>query len=165
MTAYAKPSIPEQVAPECLTDMPIVVPTLPIDATFPCCSGCETLNEPMTKLVPIEEDHLVMLPRNNQGCGTRMAMVHSSQCAHHGGCQGVTPSNSKGGLPAPEAKARTQEGSVKAELTQPLAGRKARKTKQRPGIQVDSVLSQSRKERDQETSLRRKQRAGATPSH
>ena len=30
-------------------------------------------------------------------------------------CQGVTPSNSKGGLPAPEARAHTQEGGVKAE--------------------------------------------------
>ena len=37
-------------------------------------------------------------------------------------CQEITPSNSKGGLPAPEAEARVQEGGVEAELTQPLAG-------------------------------------------
>ena len=49
-------------------------------------------------------------------------------------CQGVTPSNSKGGLPAPEAKAHAQEGDVEAELTQPLVGRKTRKTKQKQGI-------------------------------
>ena len=32
-------------------------------------------------------------------------------------CQGITPSNSKGGLPAPEAGARTQEGGIRAKLT------------------------------------------------
>ena len=31
-------------------------------------------------------------------------------------CQGVTPSNSKGGLPAPEARARAQEGGVGAKI-------------------------------------------------
>ena len=65
--AYAELSVPEQAAPERLTDVPIVVPTLPIDATFPCCPGCEVLNEPVTELVPIEEDHPVAVPRNNQG--------------------------------------------------------------------------------------------------
>ena len=50
------------------------------------CLGCEVLNEPVTELVPIEEDHLVMLPRDNQGHGVRMAMVCSGQCAHCGGC-------------------------------------------------------------------------------
>ena len=33
-------------------------------------------------------------------------------------CQGITPSNSKGGLPAPEAEACTQQGGIEAELTQ-----------------------------------------------
>ena len=46
-------------------------------------------------------------------------------------CQGVTPSNYKGGLPAPEAGAHTQEGGIEAELTQPLAGQRAHKTKQK----------------------------------
>ena len=77
--------------PERPTDVPIVVPTLPIDATFPCCPGCEVLNKPVTELVPIEEDHPVVVPRNNQGQGARMAAVHSGQRACHGGhsdCQG-----------------------------------------------------------------------------
>ena len=64
--AYAEPSVLEQAAPERPTDVPIIVPTPPIDATFPCCPGCEVLNEPMTELVPIEEDHPVTLPCDNQ---------------------------------------------------------------------------------------------------
>ena len=83
--AYAKPSVPEQVAPERPTDVPIVVPTLPIDASFPCHPGCEVLNEPVTELIPIEEDHLVVLPCDNQGRGARMAAVCSGQRARHGG--------------------------------------------------------------------------------
>ena len=59
--------MPEQAVPECPTDVPIVVPTPPIDATFPCCPGCEVLNKPVTELVPIEEEHPVSLPRDNQG--------------------------------------------------------------------------------------------------
>ena len=58
-------------------DIPIVVPTPLIDATFPCCPGCKVLNEPVTELVPIEEEHPVMVPRDNQGQGARMAAVHS----------------------------------------------------------------------------------------
>ena len=76
---------------EHLTDVPIVVPMPPIDATFPCCPGCEVLNEPVTELIPIEEDHLVTLPRDNQGRGAQIAAVRSGQCARHGGrsdCQG-----------------------------------------------------------------------------
>ena len=84
--------MPEQAAPERPTNVPIVVPSPPIDVTFPCCPGCKVLNEPVTKLVPIEEEHPVNL------------------------CQGITPSNSKGGLPAPEAGARTQEGGVRAKI-------------------------------------------------
>ena len=64
---YAKPSVPEQAAPERPMDVPIVVPTPPINATFPCCLGCEVLNKPVTELVLIEEDHPVALPHNNQG--------------------------------------------------------------------------------------------------
>ena len=75
-----------------------------------------------------------------------------SQCHH---CQGVTPSNSKGGLPAPEAGVRVQEEGVEAELTQPLAGRKAHKTKQNQGIRVDSVPRWSREEPDQEACLKK----------
>ena len=62
-----------------------MVPTLSINSTFPCCPGCEVLNEPVTELVPIEEDHPVMLPHNNQGRGARMATVCSGQCACCGG--------------------------------------------------------------------------------
>ena len=77
--------MPEQAAPERPTDVPIVVLTPPVDATFPCCPGCEVLNEPVTKLVPIEEEHLVSLSCDNQGQGARMAAVRSSQRARCGG--------------------------------------------------------------------------------
>ena len=89
--AYAEPSVPEQAAPEHPTDVPIVVPTLPINAMFPCCLGCEVLNEPVTELVPIEEEHLVMLPRDNHGRGVRMAVVRSGPracCGGHSNRQG-----------------------------------------------------------------------------
>ena len=59
--------MPEQATLERSTDVPIVVPTLPIDATFLCCPGCKVLNEPVTELVPIEEEHPVSLSRDNQG--------------------------------------------------------------------------------------------------
>ena len=59
--------MPEQAMPERPTDVLIVVPSPPIDATFPCCPGCEVLNEPVTELVPIEEEHLVILSCDNQG--------------------------------------------------------------------------------------------------
>ena len=39
----------------------------------------------MTELVPIEEEHPVSLPRDNQGRGARMAAVHSGQRAQRGG--------------------------------------------------------------------------------
>ena len=66
-------------------DVPIVVLTPLVDATFLCCPGCEVLNKLVTKLVPIEEDHPVTLPHNNQGWNTRMAMVRSGQHARRGG--------------------------------------------------------------------------------
>ena len=83
--------MPEQAAPERPTDVPIMVPSPSIDATFPCCPGCEVLNEPVTELVPIEEEHPVSLPRDNQGRGARMAAVRSGQRARRGGhsdCRG-----------------------------------------------------------------------------
>ena len=83
--AYAEPSIPKQPAPECSTDVPIMVPTPPINVTFPCCLGCEVLNKPVTKLVPIKEEHPMVLPCDNQGQGARIATVCSGQCACHGG--------------------------------------------------------------------------------
>ena len=82
---YAKPSVPEQATPEHPTDVPIVVPTPPIDTSFPCCPGCEVLNKPVTKLVPIEEEHPVSLLQDNQGQGARMAAVRSGQHARRGG--------------------------------------------------------------------------------
>ena len=63
-----------------------MIPTPPIDATFPCCPGCEVLNKPVTELIPIEEEHPVVLPRDNQGRGVRMAAVCSGQCARRGHC-------------------------------------------------------------------------------
>ena len=77
--------VPSQPSPEHATDVLIVVPTPPIDVTFLCCLGCKVLNELVTELVPIEEDHPVVLPHNNQGRGTRMATVCSGQRACHGG--------------------------------------------------------------------------------
>ena len=89
--AYAEPNVPEQAAPERPTDVPIVVPSPPIDALFPCCPGCEVLSELVTELVPIEEDHPIAVPCDNQGRGAWMAAVRSSQRARRGGrsdCQG-----------------------------------------------------------------------------
>ena len=83
--AYAEPSMPEQAAPEHPTDVLIMVPTPLIDATFPCCPGCKVLNKPVTELVPIEEEHPVSLPRDNQGQGARMAAVRSDQHTRRGG--------------------------------------------------------------------------------
>ena len=77
--------MPEQAALERPTDVPIVVPSPPIDATFPCCPGCEVLNELVTELVPIEEEHLINLPCDNQGRGARMVAVRSGQRARRGG--------------------------------------------------------------------------------
>ena len=63
-----------------LSIYPWVTPPLP-----PVCPGCEVLNEPVTELVPIEEEHPVSLPRDNQGRGAQMATVHSGQRTRHGG--------------------------------------------------------------------------------
>ena len=78
--------MPKQAAPEHPTDIPIIVPTPPVDALFPCCPDCEVLNELVTELIPIEEEHPVSVPRDNQGRGVRMAVVRSSQHACRGGC-------------------------------------------------------------------------------
>ena len=77
--------MPEQAVPERPTDVPIIVPSPPIDASFPCCPGCEVLNEPATELVPIKEDHPITVPRDNQGRGAQMATVRSGQRARRGG--------------------------------------------------------------------------------
>ena len=76
----------EQLPLEAPTDVLIVVPTPPVDTTFPCCPGCKVLNKLVTKLIPIEEDHPITLPCNNQGRVAKMATVCSGQHAHHGGC-------------------------------------------------------------------------------
>ena len=47
-----------------------------------------------------------------------------------GPCQGVTPSNFKGGLPAPEARAYAEEGGIRDEIDPSPSRSKARKTKQ-----------------------------------
>ena len=83
--AYAELSVPEQAAPEHVMDVPIVVLTPLINTTFLCCPGCEVLNEPVTELVPIEEAHPVVLPRDNQDRNARMATVRSGQHARCGG--------------------------------------------------------------------------------
>ena len=77
--------MPEQATPERPTNVPIVVPSPLIDAMFPCCPGCEVLNEPVIELVPIEEEHPVSLPHDNQGRGAKMAAVRSGQRARCGG--------------------------------------------------------------------------------
>ena len=42
--------------------------------------------------------------------------MHSFLHVSHSYCQGITPSNSKGGLPAPEARARVREGGIRDEI-------------------------------------------------
>ena len=87
---YVAPSI-EQPALEAPTNVLIMVPTPLIDALFPCYSGCEVLNKPVTKLVLIEEDYPIVLPCNNQGQAARIQAVCTGQCACHRGhpdCQG-----------------------------------------------------------------------------
>ena len=81
-------------------------------------------------------------------------------------CQGITPSNSKGGLPAPEAGARAQEGGVGAKIDlAPSRSEDSQDKAETQSSRVDSAPRWSREERDQEAPLRRKQRAGMTPSH
>ena len=60
-------------------------PSAPSDSTFPCCPGCEVLNKLVTELIPIEEEHPVSLPCDNQGQGVMMAAVRSGQRARRGG--------------------------------------------------------------------------------
>ena len=42
-----------------------------------------------------------------------VCLLHRDSLAQ---CQGITPSNSKGGLPAPEARARAEEGGIRDEI-------------------------------------------------
>ena len=76
---------------------------------------------------------------------------------------GNYPSNSKGGLPAPEARTCAQEGGVEAELTQPLASQRAHKTKQNQGSRVDSVPRWLREERDPGDLTEKEARVRVTP--
>ena len=81
-------------------------------------------------------------------------------------CQGITPSNSKGGLPAPEAGARAEEEGVRDEIDPSPSQSKSSQDKAEPQT---AELTQRPEgvegERDQETPLRWKQRVGVTPSH
>ena len=78
----------ERPALEAPTNVLLVVPIPLINMMFPCCPGCKVLNEPVTELVPIEEDYPVVLPCNNQGQAMRMGAVHTGKHAHMRGCSG-----------------------------------------------------------------------------
>ena len=68
-------------------------------------------------------------------------------------------------LPQRPERAQKREAS-EMRLTHPLAGRRARKTKQRPQTAELTQLPKGVEGRaDQEAPLRRKQRVGVTPSH
>ena len=86
---------------------------------------------------------------------------------HEGGnCQGITPSNSKGGLPAPEARARTEEGGIRDEIDPSPSRLKSSQDKAGPQTAELTQLPKGVEGRaDQEAPLRRKQRVGMTPSH
>ena len=67
-------------------------------------------------------------------------------------CQGITPSNSKGGLPAPEAGTRAQEGNNY---------KLSKLSKQSEELSRQS--SELRGEQDQEAPLKKEARVGVIP--
>ena len=67
---------------------------------------------------------------------------------------GSYPLQLQGRPTCPGGRDTRKEGGVEAELTQPLAGREAHKTKQNQGSQVDSAPRWSREEPDQEACLK-----------
>ena len=81
-------------------------------------------------------------------------------------CQGITPSNSKGGLPAPEAGARAEEEGIRVKIDLTPSRSEDLQDKAEPqAVGLTQPPRESRRERDQETPLRWKQRVGVTPSH
>ena len=98
-----------------------------------------------------------------QACDVGIQRVLKLAIKHSALCQGVTPSNSKGGLPAPEARARTHKRERLQAKQAQQATIEAHMTKQRPGVRVDSVPSQSREEPDQEASLKKEAESRGQP--
>ena len=79
-------------------------------------------------------------------------------------CQGITPSNSKGGLPAPEAGAHAEEGGIRDEIDpSPSRSRGSRDKAETQSNQVNSVPGWSREEPTRRPALRRKQKGGGNP--
>ena len=70
-------------------------------------------------------------------------------------CQGITPSNSKGSLPAPEAGVCAHKREQLRSQASSAANQRAQETKQRVEGRAQS----------QKALLRRKQKTGLTPSH
>ena len=63
-------------------------------------------------------------------------------------CQGITPSNSKGGLPAPEARARAEEGGVRDEIDPSPSRLKSSQDKAEPqAVGLTQPPRESREER------------------
>ena len=81
-------------------------------------------------------------------------------------CQGITPSNSKGGLPAPEAGARAEEEGVRDEIDpSPSRSEDSQDKAETSSSRVNPTTEGVEGRADQEAPLRRKQRVGMTPSH
>ena len=79
-------------------------------------------------------------------------------------CQGITPSNSKGGLPAPEAGARAEEEGIRDKIDLSPSRSEDLQDKAEPqAVGLTQPPRESREEPDQEARPRRKQRTGGYP--
>ena len=79
-------------------------------------------------------------------------------------CQGITPSNSKGGLPAPEAGARAEEGGIRDNIDlSPSRSKSSQDKAETQSNRVNSAPGWSREERDQEAPLKKEARSGDDP--
>ena len=79
-------------------------------------------------------------------------------------CQGITPSNSKGGLPAPEAGAHAEEEGVRDEIDPPPSRSEGSQDKaETQSNRVNSAPGWSREERDQEAPLKKEAGSGSDP--
>ena len=78
-------------------------------------------------------------------------------------CQGITPSNSKGGLSAPEAGAHAEEGGIRDEIDpSPSRSGDLQDKAETQSSRVNSAPGWSREERDQEAPLK-KEASGSDP--
>ena len=81
-----------------------------------------------------------------------------------GDCQGITPSNSKGGLPAPEAGAHARKGGIRDEVDpSPSQSGDSQDKAETQSNQVNSAPGWSREEQDQEAPLKKEAESGSDP--